>query len=134
MQWSQETGLFAAETGAGHRLVVGPGGGRDGTTPSPMEALMAALGGCTGIDIVSILEKMRLTIDKFSMEITGERADTEPKYFTKLNVHYMLTGENLDAEKVKRAVQLSAEKYCSVAHSLKAEITHTITLNGQQLE
>jgi len=102
----------------------------------PMQMLAMALGGCSGIDVVSILKKSRQPIVSFDMEIEGEReTGVVPSLYKTLHVHYILTGE-LDEEKVRRAVQLSMEKYCSVAKTLEhtATITYSFSVNGRRFD
>ncbi|PFH91046.1 OsmC family protein [Bacillus sp. AFS088145] len=103
--------------------------GGDNSAPTPVELLITAVAGCTAIDIVLILEKMRLKLTSFEIEVNGERAEEHPKRFTDIHLHYILGGE-LDTEKVRKAIKLSKDKYCSVAHSLNANITASFTLNG----
>ena len=105
--------------------------GGSGQGAGPMEMLIMALGGCSGIDILSILRKGRQQVDSFSVDLTAERAEGKiPSPFTKIHAHYALTGE-LESEKVRRAIELSIEKYCSVAKTLAstAEITFSYTVN-----
>jgi putative redox protein len=94
----------------------------------PMELLVHAVAGCTGIDIMSILKKMRLEPTSFHMEVEGERADDHPKRFTSMNIHYAFEGD-LPEDKVIRAIQLSKDRYCSVSHSLNATITISYSIN-----
>lgn len=103
------------------------GGENSGSRPT--ELLLHGLAGCTGIDIISILKKMRLEPVSFQMYVKGERADEHPKRFTNIHIHYALKGD-LPEEKVKRAIQLSKDKYCSVSHSLNAVITAGYSING----
>jgi putative redox protein len=107
--------------------------GGDNSAPTPVELLINAVAGCTAIDIVLILEKMRLKLTSFEIEVNGERAEEHPKRFTDIHLHYILGGE-LDTEKVRKAIKLSKDKYCSVAHSLNANITASFTLNGTKDE
>jgi putative redox protein len=102
------------------------GGKNSGARPT--ELLLNAVAGCTGIDIISILHKMRLNPTSFHMVVEGTRADDHPKRFTAINIHYVLEGD-LPEEKVVRAIQLSKDKYCSVAHSLNSEITASFSIN-----
>lgn len=116
---------FVGECATGHNIIM------DGSTeiggenagPRPTEALLSAIGGCTGIDVIMILEKMQQKVTAYHMEISGTRNETEPKYFTDIHVKYVITGENLSEDRVARAIELSATKYCGVMHSLKANIT-----------
>lgn len=104
------------------------GGAGDGV--APMEMLLIGLGGCTGMDVVSILEKKKQTVTNFEVLIHGERVQIHPKVFNKITVEYVVTGKGLEAEAVHRAVELSETKYCSVMATLRktAEITLKITL------
>ncbi|MDH5643110.1 MAG: OsmC family protein [Gemmatimonadota bacterium] len=96
------------------------GSGEEG--PSPMLALLLAAGGCSGADVVMILEKMRVELSDVEIEVEGVRAETEPKRYVTLRFHFKIAGKGLDEEKAKRAVDLSMEKYCSVVHSLAPDI------------
>ncbi|WP_027003210.1 OsmC family protein [Hugenholtzia roseola] len=98
---------------------------------SPMQLLLAAIGGCSTIDIISILEKQRQPLVDIQIEIEGARADTIPKVFEKINLHYTLFG-NLDPEKVRKAIELSLEKYCSVSKMLEktAEIAYSFSIKN----
>lgn len=120
---------FLAETGSGHTVVMdGPvdAGGRN-LAPRPMELLLAGTGGCTAFDVVSILEKGRQQVTGCTVKLTAERAESDPKVFTRIRFHYTVTGHNLDPNKVQRAIELSAEKYCSASIMLgkTAQIEHT---------
>lgn len=105
--------------------------GGENTGSRPTELLLYGLAGCTGIDIISILKKMRLDPVTFHMDVKGIRADEHPKRFTNIHIHYALEGE-LPEDKVVRAIQLSKDKYCSVSHSLNAEITAGYSINGSK--
>ena len=120
---------FIAETGSGHFITMdGPpdAGGRN-LAPRPMETVLAGTGGCTAFDVVMILKRSRQDITDCSVKMTAERADVDPKAFTKIHMHFLVTGRNLKPESVERAVKLSAEKYCSASIMLAktAEITHS---------
>jgi len=104
------------------------GGNNSGARP--MELLLYGLAGCTGIDIVSILNKMRLNFTSFEMNVKGDRAEDHPKRYTHIHIHYEFEGEELPEHKIVRAIQLSKDKYCSVTHSLNAEITASYSING----
>ncbi|RAL23300.1 OsmC family protein [Thermoflavimicrobium daqui] len=131
IQWKGKM-QFETSTPSGHTfsLDAAPDIGGENTGPRPTEALLSAVGSCSGIDIVLILNKMRLNVEAFSMEVSGERAEDYPKRFTKVHMHYRLTGD-LPKEQVHRAVKLSVEKYCSVAQSLQADLSATYDINGQ---
>lgn len=127
---------FYAIGGSGHPVTMDAKaevGGED-KGPRPMEMLLMGLGGCTGIDIAMILEKGRLTLDEFKMELNAERADEMPQRFTKIHMHYILKGPDLTPEKVERAIVLSKDKYCSASASLNAEFRTTYELNGTLYE
>jgi putative redox protein len=122
---------FSSVTPSGHEIKMDAaeeiGGENSGARPT--ELLLNAVAGCTGIDIISILHKMRLEPSSFRMEVEGARADDHPKRFTNIKIHYVLEGE-LPEEKVVRAIQLSKDKYCSVSHSLNATISVSYEING----
>lgn len=128
IQWVEQA-QFIAEAGSGHAVVVdGPaeGGGRN-LGVRPMELVLMGVGACTAYDVVHILKKSRQPVERCVAELSAERADSEPKVFTKIHVHFVVTGRGLAAAAVKRAVELSAEKYCSASIMLGragVEITH----------
>ncbi|USK35028.1 OsmC family protein [Bacillus sp. F19] len=105
--------------------------GGENTGARPTELLLNAVAGCTGIDIISILQKMRLNPSSFHMDVNGTRAEDHPKLFTAIHIHYALEGD-LPEDKVVRAIQLSKDKYCSVSQSLNAEITVGYSINGEE--
>jgi putative redox protein len=108
--------------------------GSPGLGPKPMEMLLSALAGCTGMDVVSILKKMRVSFSGFTMEVNAERADEHPKVFTDIELTYFLEGvDDADIEKVMKAVGLSQEKYCSVGAMLKkaARYNYRVVVNGK---
>lgn len=96
--------------------------------PSPMVALLLAAAGCSGADVVSILEKMRLGFTGLRIEITGTRREAEPKRYVAIHLVFHVAGRTLDETKVRRAIDLSLEKYCSVVHSLAKDIAITSAL------
>ena len=98
--------------------------GHDGGA-RPVELLLMALGGCSGVDVELILRKMRVPVRDFRIQLLGERADTEPRKFTGIHVAYHFWGRDLPREKLERAVQLSEEKYCSVSHTLNKTVAIT---------
>ncbi|MEH6389800.1 MAG: OsmC family protein [Pseudomonas profundi] len=109
--------MFVGESGSGHTLVMdGPpeAGGRN-MGVRPMETVLIGLGGCASYDVVSILRKARQDIRDVQTVLEGERAETEPKVFMAVHVHFIVSGKNLKEQHVKRAVELSAEKYCSAS-------------------
>jgi putative redox protein len=121
---------FLAESGSGHSVVMdgNPENGGRNTGPRPMEMLLMGLGGCTSFDVIQILEKARQQVTDCRADLTAERADGVPSVFTSIHVNFVVTGYNLKEAQVKRAVELSAEKYCSASLMLSAggvEITHS---------
>ncbi|WP_180737257.1 OsmC family protein [Pseudomonas aeruginosa] len=128
IQWAGEA-MFLGESGSGHVVVMdGPPdhGGRN-LGVRPMEMVLIGLGGCTNFDVVSILKRARQPVESCEAFLEAERADEEPKVFTKIHVHFVVKGRGLKEAQVKRAVELSAEKYCSASIMLGrggVEITH----------
>ena len=120
--------MFVAESGSGHAIVLdgAPEGGGRNMGMRPMEMLLIGLGGCTAYDVVSILKKSRQAITDCRVEVEAERSDEVPKVFTRIHVHFVVTGHGLKEAQVQRAVMLSAEKYCSASIMLgkSASITH----------
>ena len=119
---------FVGESGSGHSVVMdgaAEAGGRN-LGVRPMEMLLLGLGGCTAFDVVSILRKSRAQMVDCEVELEAERAEDVPKVFTRIHVHFIVSGKNLDEKKVARAVSLSADKYCSASRMLAktAEISH----------
>lgn len=123
---------FTARSGSGHELTMDTGtdDGGENAGFSPMELPLVALLGCTGMDAVSILRKMRQDITGYDMNAHGVRAETHPKVFVTIDVEHIFTGNELAADSVRRAIELSATRYCSVGGMLRhtATITHKITL------
>jgi putative redox protein len=120
---------FDGESGSGHTVIMdGPpehGGENQGVRP--MEMLLLGMGGCTSFDVMHILKKSRQQVSDCVAELEAERAETDPKVFTKIHVHFIITGKDLDEKRVARAVELSAEKYCSASIMLAnggVEISH----------
>lgn len=113
-----------------------PADQKPGPGPSPVEVIQAAVAGCTGMDVVMILKKMRKGIESFSIEIDPTRRDEQPRIYTHLQVTYHLSGPDLDASSVTRAVALSQDKYCSVTAMLQPTVkfSRRINLNGEWLE
>lgn len=116
VKWA-ENAAFIAESGSGHAIVVdGPEhiGGRN-LGPRPMELMLMSVGACSSVDVVFILKKARQPVTDCYVEVEGTRAETEPKVFTAIHLHFVVTGTGLNEAQVKRAVALSAEKYCSAS-------------------
>lgn len=114
---------FVGESPSGHSIVMDGNGGN--TAPSPMEIVLMAAGGCSSVDVVDGLKSMGQNIETCVAKITGERRETAPKLFTTVNIHFELTGVQLDEDKVEKAVADSLEKYCSVCLMLGASVTMT---------
>lgn len=131
IKWIQDV-MFLGESGSGHSVVMdgAPDAGGRNLGFRPMEMLLLGLGGCSAFDVMLILKRGREAVTDCVVDIDAERATTDPKVFTKIVMHYTVTGQGLDRKKVERAVQLSAEKYCSASAIIgkTAEIAHTITL------
>ena len=121
----------AGRSGTGHAVVFD--GNKDGSTaPSPMEMVLMAAGACSSVDVVSILKKSRQQVVDCEVTLTGERAETVPKVFTKIHLHFDVTGFDLSEKQVERAVQLSADKYCSVSIMLSGSVavTHSFSVKA----
>ena len=128
---------FVAETGSGHTLVMDgapdtakPDNGGANLAPRPMETLLAGAGGCTAYDVVLILKRGRQDVRGCSVQLKSERADTDPKVFTKIHMHFTVTGKALTALAVERAIAMSHDKYCSATIMLgkTADITTSFEL------
>jgi putative redox protein len=128
INWMPGTGMgFVAETGSGHFLTMdgAPDGGGRNLAPRPMETVLAGTGGCTAYDVVLILQRGRHDVRGCQVRLTADRAEADPKVFTKIHLHFVVSGRNLPAAAVERAIQLSHERYCSATIMLgkTAEIT-----------
>lgn len=128
--------MFVAESGSGHSVVMdGPEdlGGRN-LGPRPMEMLLLGTGGCAIYDVLSMLKKSRQSVRDCRVELQAERADAVPAVFTRINLHFVVTGAGLKEAHVKRAVELSAEKYCSASIMLGAagvEVSHSYAIEEE---
>ncbi|MGH8557690.1 MAG: OsmC family protein [Methylococcales bacterium] len=127
IKWIEDA-MFMGESGSGHALIMdGPPeqGGRN-RGPRPMEMLLLGMGGCTAFDVVHILRKGRQPVTNCEVEISAERVEIEPKVFSRIHVHFIVSGRDLKDSTVSRAIELSAEKYCSASIMLAktAEISH----------
>jgi putative redox protein len=135
IKWVQDV-MFLGESGSGHSVVMdgAPDAGGRNLGVRPMEMLLLGLGGCSAFDVMLILKRGREAVTDCVVDIDAERATTDPKIFTKIQMHYTVTGHALDRKKVERAVQLSAEKYCSASAIMakSAELSHTITIVESQ--
>ena len=127
VKWAQDV-KFVGESGTGHQVNMdGPEtAGGENTGMRPMELLLLGLGGCTSFDVIQILRKARQDVHDCVVSIDSERSDEIPKVFTKIHVHFTITGKALSEKRIKRAIELSADKYCSASLMLAktAEITH----------
>jgi len=121
IRWQPDAGMaFVAETGSGHLLAMdgaADGGGRN-LAPRPMETVLAGTGGCTAYDVVLILKRGRQLVSGCQVKIDAQRADTEPKVFTRIHMHFTVTGKALSEAAVARAIQMSHDKYCSASAML----------------
>ena len=119
---------FVGQTESGHAVVMDgpPDSGGKNMGPRPMEMLLLGLGGCSAFDVVHILRKSRQDVRDCVADIDATRAETDPKVFIRIHVHFVVTGKALDPKRVEQAVKLSAEKYCSASIMLGkvADITH----------
>jgi putative redox protein len=128
---------FVAETGSGHTLMMDgapdaakPENGGQNLAPRPMETVLAGTGGCTAYDVVLILKRGRHNVQGCSVKLTTERAEVDPKVFTKIHMHFTVSGKGLSSTAVERAIAMSHEKYCSASIMLAktAEITTSFDL------
>jgi putative redox protein len=127
IKWVEDVS-FLAQTESSHALLMdgAPEGGGRNLGPRPMEVVLAGTGGCTAYDVVTILRKARQPVSDCVLDIQAERAPQDPKVFTRIHFHFVVTGRGLDPKQVERAIHLSAKKYCSASIMLgkTAEITH----------
>ncbi len=123
VKWIGEE-LFLGTSESGHTLTMDANGGN--LAPSPLENILMSLGGCSSVDVVSILQKARQDISGCTVEISSTRVESVPKLFSDIHLHFVITGNAIKEKHVERAITLSAEKYCSVALMLngKVNITH----------
>ncbi|MFI0457789.1 MAG: OsmC family protein [Candidatus Thiodiazotropha endolucinida] len=131
-----EDSVMMGESGSGHGVVMdGPPehGGRN-LGVRPMEMLLLGMGGCTEFDVLSILRKSRQQVTRCVVELEAERAQQDPKVFTRIHAHFIVTGKGLSEKHVARAISLSAEKYCSASLMLgkSAEFTHDYEIRDEQ--
>lgn len=128
IKWVEEM-TFVGESGSGHSVLMdgAPEHGGRNLGVRPMEMILLGLGGCTSFDVIAILKKARQQVADCLVEVEAERSETVPKVFTKIHVHFIVSGHDLKESQVKRAVELSADKYCSASIMLTragVEITH----------
>jgi putative redox protein len=119
---------FLAETQSGHTIIMdgAPEGGGKNLGPRPMELMLSGAGGCSAYDVIVILRKARQQVTDCVIEIDAERAETDPKVFTRIHFHFVVTGHGVDAKHVEKAIKLSADKYCSATAMMAktAAVTH----------
>ncbi|BDG62077.1 OsmC family protein [Caldinitratiruptor microaerophilus] len=129
--------LFKATTGTGHAVLMdaAESAGGKNTAARPADLVLVALGGCTGMDVVSILRKMRIPFDRFEVALESDNAEEHPKVFRAIRVVYRLWGEGVPVDRYLRAIELSWTRYCSVSNTLKhaAHLTYRAELNGQEV-
>jgi putative redox protein len=132
VKWIDGGMSFLAETGSNHAFVMdgAPEAGGRNLAPRPMEMLLAGTGGCTAFDVVAILKKGRHAITGCEVSLQAERAETEPKVFTRIHFHFRISGKQLKPDAVARAIALSKDKYCSASIMLgkTASITHDLEI------
>ncbi|MCN4144065.1 MAG: OsmC family protein [Thiohalomonas sp.] len=131
IKWVEDM-MFLGQSGSGHAVVMDapPDLGGKNMGIRPMEMMLMGLGGCTSFDVMLILKRSRQEVSDCVVELSAERAKTDPKVFTKIHIHFIVTGKNLKEKMVQRAVELSATKYCSASITLAqtVEITHDYEL------
>ena len=119
---------FVGESESGHSVIMdgAPESGGENSGCRPMELLLLGMGGCSAFDVMTMLKKSRQQVNDCTVELTAQRADEIPKVFTQIHAHFIITGSDLQENHIKRAIKLSAEKYCSASIMLgqMAEITH----------
>ena len=133
VSWNGPSGMsFRAETGSGHLVTMdgAPDGGGHNLAPRPMEMVLLGTGGCTAYDVVLILNRGREAVSGCEVTLKADRADTDPKVFTKIHFHFTVRGKSLKPTAVERAVALSHDKYCSASIMLAktADITHSFEI------
>jgi len=130
IKWVEDE-RFVGYSGSGHAVTMeAKGGAEDSVAPSPMELLLIGMGGCTSFDMVHILKKMRQPVEDVDVEIEAERADSDPKVFTKIHILFNVKGDGIKIARAEEAARLTAEKYCSASIMLgkTAEITHEVRI------
>jgi putative redox protein len=135
VNWLPASGMgFVAETGSGHVLVMdgAPDGGGRNLAPRPMETVLAGTAGCTAYDVVLILKRGRHAVSGCQVKVTSERAAVDPKVFTRIHMHFTVSGKDLADAAVARAIQMSHEKYCSASIMLgkTADITTSFEISS----
>jgi putative redox protein len=133
VSWHNDN-TFIGTSGSGHSVVF-DGNKDNSSAPSPMEMVLMAAGACSSVDVVSILKKARQQVLDCEVELSGERADSVPKVFTSIHLHFVVSGIDLSDKQVERAVKLSADKYCSVSIMLSGsvKVSHSFSVKAAQL-
>ena len=126
VKWVEQVS-FLGETESSHAVLMdgSPAAGGRNLGPRPMEMLLLGTGGCTSFDVISILKKSRQAVSDCYVELDAERAETDPRVFTKIHMHFVVTGKNIKPEAVEKAIKLSAGKYCSASIMLGASVAIT---------
>lgn len=125
VKWAGDMAFQALVDGHSLLLDASPAVGGHKAGPRPKPLLMVSLGGCTGMDVISILKKMKIEIASFNIRVEGTLTEEHPKHYTAIHLVYEFTGENIPFEKVKHAIELSQEKYCGVSATLKKALPLT---------
>lgn len=134
VSWAGDSN-FIGRSGTGHAVVF-DSDKDSGVAPTPMEMLLMSAGACSSVDVVSILQKAKQQVTNCRVVLTGERVDTIPRVFSKIHLHFEVTGFNVSEKHVERAVNLSAEKYCSVSIMLQQamEVTHSFSVHPSEVQ
>ena len=135
VKWVENV-AFLGETESNHAVLMdgAPAAGGRNLGPRTMELLLLGAGGCTSFDVITILKKSRQEVSNCYVELEAERAETDPKVFTKIHMHFVVTGKNLKPEVIEKAIKLSADKYCSASIMLgaTAAVTHDFEIIQEQ--
>lgn len=123
VKWVEKE-TFLGESESGHQIIM-DANSQDSKAPSPMEMVLMSLGGCSSVDVVSILKKARQNVQGVEVKLSSTRREEAPRYFTDINLHFVAIGTDISEKHLQRAVELSAEKYCSVALMLEKGVTIT---------
>ena len=124
--------VVAEKSGIAAVLDGSPEHGGNGTGMRPMEALLASLATCTGMDVISILRKKRQKVTGFTIHVRGTRQDEHPRIYTEIELEFVVRGYDVSEEAVARSIELSQTKYCGVTNSLKAPVTYTYRVEAEQ--
>ena len=132
LRWTEGLQFVATASGSNHAIVLdgSPEVGGADTGMRPMEALLCALGSCTAMDVISVLQKKRLDVRAFEVLVNGQRADEHPKRYTQITLTFVVTGHDIAEAAVERAIELSQIKYCGATASLNAEIDYTYEIRA----